>query len=169
MKISWLKDILLFLFLVLLQVWVFNRVHLFGLIVPLPYVYFILKLHSKTNRNAVVLWSFLLGLSIDILNNTPGLNALATTVVGFLRYYLLQLMIPREEESMVPSMKRMGAWEFVRYALIIILVHHAILFVTEAFSVYSPLLLSLKIAGSALLTFVLVFALEIFNFEPLEA
>lgn len=160
---------LLFVSLILLQVWVFNRVHLFGLITPLPYIYFLLKLSSKMNRNAVLLWGFSMGLCIDVFNNTPGLNALALTIVGFLRYYLLQLMISREEEAIIPSSRTMGGWGFMRYAMILVLLHHTILFATEAFSVYSPLLLVLKIAGSSLFTLLLILALEIVNFEPMEA
>lgn len=168
MKINWWKNILLFVSLVLLQVWVFNHVHILGLITPLLYVYFILKLSSKMSRNAVVVWAFFLGLCIDVFNNTPGLNALALTVVGFFRHYLLQLMISREEDAIIPSSKTLGLWGFMRYAMIMVLLHHTILFVTEAFSVYSPIILSLKIVGSSLLTLLLIFALEIINFEPLE-
>ncbi len=168
MKISWLKNILLFVILVLLQVWVLNKIHLLGFATPLLYIYFILKLSSGMNRNAVVIWAFLLGLSIDIFNNTPGLNALATTIAGFFRYYLLHLMVPRDEDTFIPSIRRMGTSVFMRYSVIIILLHSTILFIAEAFSVYSPFILLLKIAGSSLLTLLLIFAMEAFNFEPLE-
>lgn len=169
MKISWLKNTLLFVSLILLQVWVFNRVHLFGLFTPLPYVYFLLKMSNKMNRNAILLWVFGMGLCIDIFFNTPGLNALALTVAGFLRYYLLQLMSSREEDAIIPSTRTMGGWGFIRYALIVVVLHHTVLFATEAFSVYSPLLLVVKIAGSALLTLSLILVLELFHFDPLEA
>jgi len=169
MKISWLKNSVFFAILVLLQVWVFNQVHLFGLIIPLPYIYFLLKLSNKANRNVVVLWAFFLGLTIDVFNNTAGINALATTVVGFFRYYVLQLMVSREEEAIVPSTKTMGVSGFIRYALILVLLHHTILFVTEAFSMYSPGLMVLKILGSSVLSLLLILAFELLNFEPTEA
>lgn len=168
MKVGWFKNIFLFVSLILLQVWVFNRVHLFGLFTPLPYVYYLLKLSNKINRNVLLLSVFGMGVCIDIFFNTHGLNALSMTIAGFLRYYLLQLMVSREEDAIIPSTRTMGIWGFMRYALIIVLLHHSILFVTEAFSVFSPLILLLKIAGSAFLTLSLIFILEIFNFDPLE-
>ncbi len=168
MVIKWLRIILFFIMLVLLQVWIFNKIHLFGVATPLLYVYFILKLSSGMNRNAVVIWAFILGLAIDILNNTPGLNALATTIIGFVRYYLLNLMSSRDEDIFIPSLKTMGFPVFLRYSAILVFLHHIILFSIEAFSVLSPITLCLKITGSALLTLTLIFAVEFLDFEPLE-
>ena len=155
--------------LVLLQVWVFNQIHLFGLITPLLYIYFILKLSTGMNRNAVVIWAFAIGLCIDTLDNTPGLNALASTIVGFFRFYLLRLMFSREEDAFVPSFSTLKMPGFVQYASILILLHHTILFMTEAASVYSFGLLMLKILGGTVLSLLLVFALESFHFEPIKA
>ena len=75
--------ILWFAGLILLQVLVLNYVHIHQFAKPLLYVYFILKLDSNTGRNQTMLWSFALGLCIDILSNTPGLNATASVLLAF--------------------------------------------------------------------------------------
>ncbi len=168
MNINTLKAAFLFIFLVLIQVWVLNNVHLLGVITPLLYVYFILKLSSGINRSWVVILSFLLGLTIDIFDNTPGLNALATTVAGFLRYYVLNLFSSREEDSYLPSARNLGLSPFMRYASVVVVIHHIILFTVESFSFYSPLMLVLKIAGSSLFTLLLILAFELFDFDILE-
>jgi hypothetical protein len=59
----------------------------------------------------------------------------------------------------------MGMGAFVRYAVVVVLIHHITLFCVEAFSFFSPLLLILKIVCSATLTLVLVFALETIGFD----
>lgn len=155
-----IRSFFLFIFLILLQVWVLNHVHIGGVAIPLAYIYFILKLSSTNGRSWVTFWAFMLGLIIDIFNNTPGLNALASTIAGFFRYYILNLFSSKEEKDFVPSIDTMGVGAFFRYTLVIILLHHITLFCIEAFSFYAPLLLLLKIAGSSALTFLMVFAFE---------
>jgi rod shape-determining protein MreD len=160
MSLNTLKSFFLFVFLVLLQVWILSHVHIGGIAIPLAYIYFILKLSSANGRSWVTFWAFILGLTIDIFNNTPGLNALAATFAGFFRYYILNLFSSKEEKNFVPSTGTMGMRAFLHYVSVIILLHHTALFCIEAFSFYTPLLLLLKIICSSALTFLMVFAFE---------
>ena len=167
MNVNTIKTFFLFVFLILLQVWVLNHVHIGGLATPLLYVYFILKLSVNT-RNSVILVAFAMGLAVDILNNTPGMNALAATVAGFLRYYVLNLFSPKDEEFIVPSIGTMGLGAFFRYTTTVVLIHQIALFCVEAFSFFSPLLLILKVVCSTVLTLVLIFALEVVRFDHIK-
>ena len=85
--------ILWFAGLILLQVLVLNYVHIHQFAKPMLYVYFILKLDSNTGRNQTMLWSFALGLCIDILSNTPGLNATASVLLAFFRHLLVAVLL----------------------------------------------------------------------------
>lgn len=69
-----------FVFLFLLQVLVFNHVHIFGYATPMPYIYFLLILPSDTPRWLYVLLGFVLGLLIDLFTNTPGMAAGSMTL-----------------------------------------------------------------------------------------
>ena len=73
-----------FVFLFLLQVLVFNHVHIFGYATPMPYIYFLLILPSDTPRWLYVLLGFVLGLLIDLFTNTPGMAAGSMTLSGLL-------------------------------------------------------------------------------------
>ena len=84
--------IILFIFLVFLQIWLFDNIHLFGFATPLLYIYFLIKLPISMNRNIVILLSALLGFIIDIFGGSLGLSMTALVMVGFLRYYLLKLL-----------------------------------------------------------------------------
>lgn len=77
-------------FLVLLQVLVLNYVHIGQYATPLFYIYFILKFHTDTGRKELMLWSFAIGLCIDIFSNTPGMNAAAAVLLAFCRPLLLR-------------------------------------------------------------------------------
>ena len=100
-----------FIILVLLQVSVFNRIALFGYATPFLFLYFILKLPTTLSANWTMTLSFLMGLVIDIFSNTPGMYALASVSVAFVRRTFIALVLQRgnEEVSLVPSFRSFGS------------------------------------------------------------
>ncbi len=70
MTSNWLKQLILFVMLILIQVLVLNHISFMGYATPFLYIYFILKMPLGTNRNLLILLSFLLGISVDIFCNT---------------------------------------------------------------------------------------------------
>lgn len=169
MAVHWIRQIMLFFILVFLQVLIFNRIDIFGFATPLFYIYFILKLPVNLNRNIVLLLSFLIGFVIDLFSYTYGLNALACTLTGFIRHYAFLLFLPRElSEFNEPSIKNFGLNSFFKYVIFLVLIHHIVLFTTEALSLFDLKALLLRIAGSAILTVLLIFAAEGLNFSNLK-
>jgi rod shape-determining protein MreD len=73
-----------FVLLCVVQVLVLNNIHLFGVATPLLYVWFPLTFHRNTPQWAALLWSFALGLAIDVFSNTPGLAAGSLTLIGMI-------------------------------------------------------------------------------------
>ena len=154
-RIAW------FIGLALVQVLLFNHICLFGLATPFIYVYFLLTLDKDINRNALMITAFLLGLVVDIFSNTPGVNAGASVFIAFIRPGLLRLFSPRGEyENFEPGIYTLGMGAFMRYAIVALLLHHAALFFLEAFSLVNLGYLLLRILCSALLTMMLVMAIE---------
>ena len=105
-----------FVGLALLQALVFNQLHIGGYATPFLYIYFILKFNSKIGRNQLMLWAFMLGLTIDVFGNTPGMNAAACTCLAFFRNSLLRLVTLRDlDEAFRPGVKSLGVAVFFRY------------------------------------------------------
>jgi len=161
--------IIIFILLVFLQIWLFGNVHLFGFATPLLYIYFVIKLPVNMNRNAVLGLSALLGFIIDIFSGTLGLTMFVMVIIGFLRYPLLKLFAPRDifDES-TPSFSTFGKSVFIRYAGVVTLIHIFLLYVIESLSLFAPGILLLRIAGSFILTILLIFAFESINFDVFE-
>jgi rod shape-determining protein MreD len=155
-----IKYFLLFLGMIFLQVIVFNKIHLFGVATPLIYIYFILKLPFDLNRNTVLVLSSLLGLSVDLLSSTIGLNMLACTVIGFIRYYFMRLAPQDLLPHSSPSLYSFGFGFFFRYVIIMMLAHHSVLFFAESFSLFDLSHVLLRIGGSSLFTLIMIFAFE---------
>jgi rod shape-determining protein MreD len=166
MKKELIFQFFLFILLAFLQICLFNNIHLFQVATPLVYVYSLLKLPAQMNRSIVLLLSIIAGLAVDIFGYTLGLNMLAMTVVGFLRYYFLKLYAPRDIfENYLPSFTILGKSVFIRYASSITLIHAIIIYSIESLSLFDPLTLVLRIFSSFILTILLIFAFESLKFD----
>jgi len=129
------RNIIRFLFLIFFQVLVLNHINLGGYTNPYLYVYFILLLPFATPRWLLLVLAFIMGLSIDLFSNTPGLNAAATVLMAFCRPFVIRLIsnIPEEEMGIQPSLRIQGFKWFLSYATILVLIHHFALFYLEIF------------------------------------
>ena len=161
MSTNWLRYSLFFIIIVLLQIWILNRIHLSGIATPLFYIYFILKLPATMGRNSLLLVACFLGLIIDFFSYTLGISMLACVIMGFSRYYIFNAFAPRDmSNAFVPSVETFGSSLFMRYAAILTLIHHVSFFVAESFTFLDIFTLMLKIAGSVTLTMLLIWGTE---------
>ncbi|MDR0844844.1 MAG: rod shape-determining protein MreD [Tannerella sp.] len=159
-----LKISINFVFFVLLQVWVLNNVHLFNIVGPFLYIYVIVKFPMQMPRSQIILISFLLGLSIDVFSNTPGMHAAACTLIGFLRNPLIGAFVDKETaEGATPSYYAFGTGAFMRYTFTLVVIHHVVLFLIESISLFDPVFLLLRIFASVILTTLCIFVVEAFN------
>lgn len=156
-----LRRALVFVALCLTQALVFNHVHLFGCATVLLYVYFVVMFPRNYPRWAILLWSFFLGLSVDVFGNTPGMAAASLTLTGFVQPYLLTLFIPHEApDNMKSAVSTLGYTKFLTYAAILVLLHCLVFFTIESFSFFNWMQWAMNIAGTALLTLILLMTLE---------
>jgi rod shape-determining protein MreD len=159
-----LNTVLRFVVFVLLQVWVLNNLHLFRIVEPFLYIYVILKLPMQISRSLGILISFLLGFTIDVFSNTPGMHAAACTLIGFLRHPLIGMYVEKElAEHATPAYHTFGTAAFMRYAVTLIAIHHVTLFLIESVSLFDPAYLFLRILASVVLTTLCIFVLEAFH------
>lgn len=157
---NWMKRLLFFVVLILLQVLVLNHISFLGYATPFLYIYFIIKMPIGVNRNLLMLSGFLLGFIIDIFCNTPGQNAAATVFAAFIRRPVQGLFFSREDfDHFVPSIKTLGG-AFMRYACVIVFVHHTILISINSFSYVNFITIAIRILSSVILTSILIFAIE---------
>ena len=155
-----------FLGLAMLQVLVLNQMHIWGYATPFLYIYFILKINTRTSRNALMLWAFALGLVIDIFGNTPGMNAASVILLAFSRTSILRLVTLRDiDEGFRPSVRSMGVSSFMRYVFLSCSLFCTVLFLIDTFSFYDFPVLLLKILSSIISTMLCVFCVEMLGGE----
>ena len=147
-----------FIFLLLLQVLILNHIDFSGYINGYLYVLFILLLPFETPKWLLLVSGFVMGLSVDIFCQTLGVHALATVTMAYIRPYLLGVIAPREgyEVGSQPNVNSFGLEWFVRYAVILVLVHHFVLFYTETFKFHQFFITFLRVILSSLFTLILI-------------
>ncbi len=160
MSIDSIKRVVLFVVFILAQATVFGHIHLFGVATPLLYVWFVAKFPTGYPKWAVLLWSFFLGLAVDIFSNTPGAAAGSLTLLGLLQPLLLWLFVPRNAaDNLVPSFHTLGV-KFIYYTTMLVLIYCLVFFSLETFSYFDLARWSLCVVGSAVFTLVLILTVE---------
>ena len=150
-----------FLGLVLLQVLVFNQMHIGGYATPFFYIYFILKFNSRIKRNELVLWGFILGLVVDVFSNTPGLNSSVATCLAFFRSPIIRLVTLRDmDEGFRPGVQSMGFSSFFRYSLLACTLTCTLIWMIDTFSFLNLWGLFFKILTSVVSTLFCILCAE---------
>ena len=132
-----LKNIVRFVFLVLLQGLILNEVNLWqGMAIPYLYIMFLLMLPLETPRWLELIIGFILGLTIDMFTNTLGIHASACVLIAYIRPLYLKGIAPRDVYEYVqrPGIQDFGLTWFIKYASVLILIHHFWLFFVEVYS-----------------------------------
>lgn len=134
-----LRNVIRFVVLVLFQVWVLNNIQFSGYINPYLYVLFLLLLPFETPSWLVLVLAFALGLSVDMFSDTLGMHASASLLMAFMRPYILQAISPRDgfEIGTFPRIYYYGFVWFLKYAFILVFMHHLFLFSVEVFKLYN--------------------------------
>ncbi len=162
-----LKYALRFIVLVLVQVLILNNINFLGFINPYLYVAFILTLPMSVPKGYLYIIAFLLGASIDIFTQTPGMHAFATLTMSFFRTSLFKLFAPHDDnyEQIIPSMNSFGVNHFIYYASMMVLIHHIALFTIDAFSFHHFAYTLLLILTNTIATLLLLLGIERITFR----
>lgn len=161
MSKSVLQFVMLFVGMLLAQV-ICNRICLFGVAVPMVFIYFIIRLPMNMSVNWVVCLSFLLGLCVDIFGDTQGMNALAATMLAMSRKWVFSLYFPREDDlgNPIPSIRSLGIAVYAKYMVTAVLLYCTVVFLIQAFALKHFEITLLRIVSSTILTFLVLLGFD---------
>lgn len=156
-----LQNIFRFIILVLIQVLILNNIQFLGYINPYVYILFVLSLPLFTKRWVTLLLAFLLGITIDIFSNTLGMHAFASVLVAFMRTGIIRVFTSLEEgNNPIPSFHSFGVSAYIKYVVLMVLIHHSTLFFLEAFSLVHFWITMGKILLSSVITILIIFGIQ---------
>lgn len=156
-----IQNIARFIILILIQVYVLDNIQFLGYISPMIYVLFVLSFPVRFHRGILLILAFVMGLTIDMFNNTMGLHAFATVLMAFLRTPVIRMFVSLDEgANPTPSFRTIGVSSYIKYVIALVLVHHTVLFLMESFSFLNLSLLIPKIITSSAVTILLIFGIQ---------
>ena len=149
-------NIIRFVFLLLIQVLICNNILLFGLVNPYIYIIFILIYSINTERWQFLLSSFLLGLVLDIFENTGGAHATACLIIAFLRPVILQTCFGLNYIHQNLKISKADFKGLLLYVTIMCTTHHFILFILQVFELGHIQYILLQTLFSSLFSIVII-------------
>jgi rod shape-determining protein MreD len=160
-----LRNIIRLILFILFQVFVLNNIPpLHQYITPYVYFLFILWLPFNIGRSSLLIVAFITGLCLDFFTKTPGLHAAACVLIGYLRPFLINLLMSQqgvEFNYREPSIASLGFTQYITYVSVLTLFHHGLLFSIQAFQFGNILYLILKTLGSTVISLLLITIIEI--------
>jgi len=154
-----LQYAILFIVMVILQIFLFSRIGISVYVHPLVCIAFIALCFAELLRllsRRIALWR---GSRSGLFVAAAGIHTVAALLAAFCRPALLNVLVGKDEvkDGGVPNVNRIGAKKFVRYASAMILIHSTAFFLLEALSWSFFYRTALRIALSSAVTLPLVY------------
>ena len=163
------KNIFRFILFILVQFYILSQVPpLHQFITPYLYFLFILWLPFSISRFSLLLISFFLGISLDYFLGTPGLHAAPCVLIGYLRPFLINILISQEGAELnyaEPSIKSMGFAPYSLYVLVFTFIHHFYLVLIEWLHFGNFFYFLGKVTATTCVSLMLIFITEMMFFR----
>lgn len=145
-----------------IQALIFNNIVLFHVAVPIVFIYFLIRLPINLKLPYVFTLAFFLGLITDIFADTPGVNALACTLIAALRVPIYYAYMEKDDVTsrLTPCVSTMGMPAYIKYLLTFVVVYCLLAFTIEFFSFADVKGIVILSAASAIFTFVILLAVD---------
>ncbi|MFN3784892.1 MAG: hypothetical protein ACK4R6_13315 [Spirosomataceae bacterium] len=153
-SVQLLRQVFIILIYVFLQVFIFRNLVIADVGFCFVYIGIILFIPYETSDFWVILIGFLIGLMVDIFYNTAGVHASATVAMAFVRGFIIKGIFPSKggDADIELSITGMGSEKFIRYVLLMTMIHHFILFFVEVGHLGYFVGTSIKVIGSIIYT-----------------
>ena len=166
-----LTHFLQFFIFIALQIFLVQYLVLFNTGFCFIYIAFLLFLPIQLPPVILLLMGFTTGITIDTFYDTAGIHAGACVLLTYVRPYVLRFLTPRDDYDANDSVnvRLMGWGWFVTYALVLIFLHHLLLFFLELGGFKTVGFTLLKVVASTLYTFTVVVILQLLFFSARRA
>ncbi|HYW94786.1 MAG TPA: rod shape-determining protein MreD [Bacteroidales bacterium] len=163
----YLRNIIRFFTVILVQVLIFNNMEVSGYLNPYFYVIFILLMPFEVPGWLLLSTAFVLGFTMDLFMSTPGMHASATVFMAFLRPFVLKNISPRDgyEPGTFPRVHFYGISWFAKYTFLLVLAHHLFLFMVEMFRFSDLPQIIIRTILSSLITTLLILISQFFIYR----
>lgn len=156
------KFAILFLMMVLAQVLICNHIAIFNVAIPIIFIYFIIRLPISMGKGLLFTLAFIIGLAVDIFSDTPGVNALACTLLAALKRPVYYAYVPRDDKTsyLTPSISSLGVGVYCKFLVTMVGIYCLLAFSIEYFNFADIKEIVILSASSCLLSFITLLAID---------
>jgi len=142
----------------LIQWLLINNLHWLGAFHPYIYLLPLIMLPATLPRWAEMLIGAVVGLLMDLICSTMGVHMAATVALAYFRPLLIgRLVQDAQRISTQISAITMGDWQFFTMMVLMVMLHHTLVFLLEAWSLEHIGWLIFTILLSSFVTFIIGF------------
>ena len=152
-----LISILQFLLLLLLQSFLLNNINFLGFINPNLYLLFVIAYRLDGNSTLLIILAFTLGLLLDLLTQGSGGHTIASLTIAFLRPYIIRFSFSVNYDVPMGMIKGSPLSQRLLYLLLMILIHHMVLYSVIYFSFDNIIAIIKNTLFSSFFTFILIY------------
>jgi rod shape-determining protein MreD len=160
-----IKYIILLPLFLFVQIYILNEVMFASYINPYLYLIILFVMPFKTQNWFLLIYAFILGLSVDIFSETLGMHSSACLIIALLKQPITKITIPHNiiEENDELISQKIGVKSFILFTSILVFIHHSILFVLEHASIDFRIIL--KIILSTIISSIIITICQFFFFR----
>ena len=119
----------------ILQVLLFDQLQLLGVCHPYIYVLCLLMMPITLSHSADMIIGAVVGLIMDIFCNSMGIHTAACIFIMFIRPYLIGAIVnDKDRLNEQISLRSLGMEALLRYVVILVEIHHLIVFLLAAWN-----------------------------------
>jgi rod shape-determining protein MreD len=132
---EWTKQFGRYIIVMLLQILLFDQLQLWGACHPYIYVLCLLMMPITLPHSADMIIGAVVGLIMDVFCNSMGVHTASCILLMFVRPYLLGAIInDKDRLNEQISLRTVGMEAFIKYTVILVLIHHLTVFSLAAWS-----------------------------------
>jgi len=160
-------NIIRFIVLVTMQVFLFKNMGYYNLAAPYPYLLFLLMLPLGTPNWLLFVICFFTGLTVDAFYDTLGVNAAACVTLAALRITFINLTVQLDnhETFATPSISEMSFRWFFIYSIVLSFSHHFVLILLEAFTFSNFHYTIIRVVLSCIFTVLLILLFSLLFYQ----
>lgn len=121
--------------MMILQVLLFDQLQLLGVCHPYIYVLCLLMMPITLSHSADMIIGAVVGLIMDTFCNSMGIHTAACIFIMFIRPYLIGAIVnDKDRLNEQISLRSLGMEALLRYVVILVVIHHLIVFLLAAWN-----------------------------------
>ncbi|MAZ00683.1 MAG: hypothetical protein CMP58_00625 [Flavobacteriales bacterium] len=143
----------------------FNNVNFLGFINPWIYIILIIIIPQSIKENYLIMISFLMGLLLDSIFSTSGINTISLISVAWLRNYVLKKIFSgkNNDKKKFISIKNNGFNLYLKYVTTIVFIHHGILIIIDYINFVKISEIMTKTILSSIISIVIIMCFSFVN------